>query len=199
MHEAIQCEELSDRYTEFWIYRSLVPSLVPDDFNRGPFVVGHGHLDRSAILVNDNFELTGVINWEWSMTEPLQVAAIIPPFLAHIPNFDPGSELCRQFYGHYINALKAYERHFRSIQLPGTKLAPVISDLVRHGVIFQFIGSVARCADLDMSESLWMNVFSPTFGEIDRALFMDMFRNAPGVLDEFKRTRAFLQQREVHP
>jgi hypothetical protein len=30
-------------------------------------------------------------------------------------------------------------------------------------------------------------------------LFMGMFRNAPGVLDKFKRTRAFLQQREVHP
>src|SRR5947207_8485080 len=109
IHETIKSTVISDRYVEMWIYRSLVPSLVLDEFNRGPFVLHHGCLNRNAILVDDNFELTGVINWEWSMTVPLQVAAILPPFITKLPiDFDPNSESWIQIHGHYMRALKTY-------------------------------------------------------------------------------------------
>jgi hypothetical protein len=58
LHEATQSSVISRRYIEIWVYRSLIPSLVFDDFNRGPFILGHGNLDRTALLLGDNFELT---------------------------------------------------------------------------------------------------------------------------------------------
>ena len=72
------------------IYRSLVPTLVVDEYNRGPFILDYGWLNKSALLFDENFALTGVINWELSITEPLQVAAILSPFITQLPiNFDP--------------------------------------------------------------------------------------------------------------
>lgn len=199
IHEAIQSTAINDQYVEMWIYRSLIPSLILDEFNCGPFVLGHGYLDRTAVLFGDNFELTGIINWEWSMTEPLQVAAILPPFITGLPiDFDPESELWQQIHGHYVNALKTYEQHFRKVQPTKTEVPPVISNLVRHAVILQHAGFVASGSDGDMTAELWKHLFEPTFGQIDHALFMNIYRNAPGLLEEFKRTRLFLQPREVN-
>ena len=198
IHEAIGSTAMNDRYVEMWIYRSLLPSLVLDEFNRGPFVLSHGRLDRTAVMFDDKFELTGVVNWEWSMTEPLQVAAIPPPFLTELPiDFDPKSKSWQQIYWHYVNALKTYERHFRTIHPTKVEVPPVISDLVQNAGILQYVGLAARGGDGDMSAELWMYLIKPTFGQIDRTLFMNIYRNAPGLLEEYKRTRSFLQQREV--
>lgn len=99
IHKIIGSTAINDRYVETWIYQSLIPSLILDEFNRGPFVLSHDCLDRTAVSFDDKFELTGVIHWEWSMTEPIQAAAIPPPFLRKLPiNFDPKSELWQQMY-----------------------------------------------------------------------------------------------------
>ena len=198
IHEAIQSSTINDRYVEMWVYRSLIPSLVLDEFNRGPFVLGHGYLDRSALLFDDNFELTGVVNWEWSMTEPLQMAAIIPPFLRNLPrSCDTKSELWQQLLGHYINALKTYEKHYRSIRPQKADVPPVIGNLVRNASILQYTAFVAGKSDAEFSNGLWDSLFRPFFGDIDRVSFMNMYGNAPGLVEEFKRTRTFLEHREV--
>jgi len=47
------------------------PSAILGHFNHGPFVLMHGFLDRAAVLFEENYDITGVINWEFTQTEPL--------------------------------------------------------------------------------------------------------------------------------
>ncbi|EPE10441.1 phosphotransferase enzyme family protein [Ophiostoma piceae UAMH 11346] len=46
--------------------------------NHGPFVLNHTDLRWSNIIVNDNFDILGIVDWEWSAVIPLQF--LVPPF-----------------------------------------------------------------------------------------------------------------------
>src|SRR5579862_5486230 len=104
MHRAMASPLPTDQYLELWIYRSLIPGLILDEYNHGPFVLLHGHLDRHACLFNEKYQLTGVIDWEFTHTVPLQIAAARPPFLLLLPI--PRTDQFFQYLGwHYVSRL----------------------------------------------------------------------------------------------
>ncbi|OAQ97618.1 hypothetical protein LLEC1_02681 [Akanthomyces lecanii] len=51
--------------------------LMEPDLNFEPFVLAHGDLRPSNILVSEDFTITGIIDWEWSTTVPRQF--FMPP------------------------------------------------------------------------------------------------------------------------
>ena len=55
-------------------------SCVNEDWDRGPFVLSHGDLRLSNILVeemDDELQIRGIIDWEWASTVPRQF--FLPP------------------------------------------------------------------------------------------------------------------------
>jgi len=193
IHRAITSPVVPSKdYVEMWMYRSLIPGLVLEQYNRGPFVLTHGFLDRWALLFDDNYKLTGVIDWGWSQTEPLQIASLIPPFLMNLPiplYSQEHGNLC----GYYINTLAQYEPFLRNNGMENCKVPPILSHLAREGRLLSDAGLVAKRSDDDMSECLWASIFVPTFGETDRKAILELFTKAPGVIEEHKRTTEFLQ------
>lgn len=143
--------------------------------------------------------MTGVINWDLSSTVPLQAASLFPPFITHLPiDIDPKAEDWLRVSSHYIHALNTYERHFRQLKSSTqTKWAPTISPLLQPPDILRRFAWVAEVSDRDVSVELWEKVFEPMFGRFEKSVFIDIYRKAPGVIEEFERTRAFLQSRKV--
>lgn len=193
LYQAIQSPStLSRDYVDLWIYRSLIPGLVLGEYNRGPFVMVHGFLDRTALLFNDDYELTGIVNWEWSQTEPLQIAALPPPFLANLPIPLEGQEFF-QLRTHYVNALANYEEEFRRNSTEKFKVPPILNHLAREGDTLANAGVITKQTADNLSEFLWRFVIVPTFGMVDPMIIVPLYHNAPGLLAEHKRTAEFLQ------
>lgn len=192
VHRAINSLSTPSRdYVEMWMYRSLIPGLTLGDFNRGPFVLVHGYLDRTALLFNEDYDLTGIVNWEWSQTEPLQIAALPPPFLLNLPIPLEGHESVF-LRTHYANALDNYEKEFR--RSPGEKytVPPILSHLAREGHLLANAGLVAKQTADDLSDLLWRFIIVPTFGSVDRKILLELFTNAPGLWTEHRRTAEFV-------
>jgi hypothetical protein len=194
LHEATRSTDMTEQLVDVWIYRSIIPSLIPDEFNHGPFFLGHSSLDRTAVLFNDQFQLTGIINWGFSVIEPVQLAALLPAFFKALPiNYEMEPDWWPRMTLHYAKALKKYELQIRQ-QKQKTNDQPFLGDLTEAPSILQnacyfLFGPVS----IDNTDDVWQYIIQPTFGGVERAALMDIYRNAHGLLEEFKRTRLFLQ------
>jgi hypothetical protein len=201
--EAINSTTLTDRFVEMWIYRSLVPSLIFDDFNRGPFYLNHGSLDRTAVLFDEKFDLTGVINWQWSMTEPIQMIARPPPFFIALPvlSSDPKAEneFRNQLWIWFLDALRREEKEVsrRRSRSHDKKMQPLLADFMENSTLLRDVSAVAAPIDVDLSPGFFTHIIEPIFGQLDKESFLKIYRNAPGLLEEFNRIRTFISQREV--
>ena len=69
------------KYIARWYMRSLAPQFVSAEFDHGPFILMHGDLTQQNILVDDDYNISGVIDWEWSILLPLQLFLTPPPAL----------------------------------------------------------------------------------------------------------------------
>ncbi|KAI9827433.1 MAG: hypothetical protein M1832_004782 [Thelocarpon impressellum] len=58
-------------------YRRILLGWVLPEHNHGPFVLMHGDLRPSNIIIDEDFNIRAIIDWEWSRTVPLQF--FIPP------------------------------------------------------------------------------------------------------------------------
>jgi hypothetical protein len=193
IYEARGSLEMSDAWVEMWIYRSMIPSLVPDEFNRGPFVLGHGNLDRAAVLFDDDFRLSGIINWGFSVTEPFQMASFLPPFFVGLPmENEAGVNLTGEIVACYAVTLRKYEREL--CQKSQNYDRPLLADLMGTPKILRNVGYFLTGSDiLQNTAGIWENIIQPSFGGIDRASLLNLYRHAPGLLDEFMRTRLLLE------
>lgn len=196
LHEAIGSNVpnlMHEHFVEWWIYRSMLPSLVYEKADRGPFVMGHGMLNQKAVLFDDEFNLSGVINWEYSLIEPLQLCATYPPVLLELTN--GGSKL---HVDTYITSLRKYEQEFREKKEQKNDIAPHIDYLLKRVSTLHNVAVYSGFPRLYSTAGLWEFVFQPNFGAIDKASFLKIYGNAPGLLEEFKRMRVFLESKEVN-
>ncbi|KAI9768887.1 MAG: hypothetical protein M1839_003864 [Geoglossum umbratile] len=58
-------------------FRSLVVDWVDPTYNHGPFVLMHGDLRPSNIIVDKSLTIVGIVGWDWSGTVPVQL--LVPP------------------------------------------------------------------------------------------------------------------------
>ncbi|OAX78043.1 hypothetical protein ACJ72_07653, partial [Emergomyces africanus] len=74
--------ELDARAYLYGLYnsRQFLMQWVQPEHNHGPFVLMHGDLRSSNILVDDDLNIVSVLDWEWSHTIPLQMF-LPPPWL----------------------------------------------------------------------------------------------------------------------
>lgn len=79
----IQAEHSGDKewMTSAWILEQALPSMIIEDFIHGPFPLCHVDLHYENILIDDDFNITGIIDWSHSQTVPLERFLISPEFV----------------------------------------------------------------------------------------------------------------------
>ncbi|KAL1960300.1 hypothetical protein VTO42DRAFT_8260 [Malbranchea cinnamomea] len=81
---------------DYLIQRALVPAYVVPEFDDTPWVVMHGNLRYDSILVDEDYNIRGIIGWHLTFAYPLQKAATFPFLFENIPGSTPpagGEEL----------------------------------------------------------------------------------------------------------
>ena len=139
----------------------MLPSLVYDAANRGPFVLGHGMLNRNAVLFDDEFNLNGVVNWEYSMIEPLQLCLGCPPWMQNLPE-----EGVKLRYDTYFTSLRKYEQEFRAKKEQKNDITPVLDYILKHASTLQHVAVYSGFPFLYYAAELWEFVFQPNFGAV---------------------------------
>ncbi|RDL39360.1 uncharacterized protein BP5553_03700 [Venustampulla echinocandica] len=66
--------------TAAWILEQALPAMVVEEYVRGPFPLCHMDLHYGNILVDDDYNITGIIDWSDAQTVPLERFIITPEF-----------------------------------------------------------------------------------------------------------------------
>ncbi|KAK5988873.1 hypothetical protein PT974_10370 [Cladobotryum mycophilum] len=53
--------------------KGLIPEFIDSRSDKGPFLLMHPDLRVNNIIVDENFHIQGIIDWEWTGTVPLQM------------------------------------------------------------------------------------------------------------------------------
>jgi hypothetical protein len=75
---AEDAEEMQDVYSAL---NSLIPLLYPPSASNEPATLYHHDLSSNNILVNDQGDLTGIVDWECVVASPLWLSCQLPTFL----------------------------------------------------------------------------------------------------------------------
>src|SRR5437588_10776973 len=67
--------------TAAWILEQALPSMVAEEHIHGPFPLGHLDWHYGNMLVDDDFNITGIIDWSDAQTVPLERFIISPEFV----------------------------------------------------------------------------------------------------------------------
>ena len=171
-------------------------SSIVNDFDSGPFMLKHGFLKRDNVFFDRKLQLSAVINWEWSRVVPAQAMAAPPPFVAAPPyKLEKPRDLdwYRRIRFDYIQALPNLESQFNKDQ----KSPPILFELNKNAMRTLGIEKVLTGGQSYLASAFWVEIFEPIFGNIDKAKFIEFYKNAPGVMDEFKRMKIFISVKEV--
>ena len=81
-NRTIKSEHAGDKewMTAVWILEQALPSMIIEDFLHGPFPLCHIDLHYNNILIDDDFNITGIIDWSDSQTVPLEQFLTSPEF-----------------------------------------------------------------------------------------------------------------------
>ncbi len=81
-NRTITSEHAGDKewMTAAWVLEQALPSMIIEDFLHGPFPLCHIDLHYNNILIDDDFNITGIIDWSDSQTVPLEQFLISPEF-----------------------------------------------------------------------------------------------------------------------
>ncbi|KAG6117969.1 hypothetical protein E4U12_001310 [Claviceps purpurea] len=64
-----------------WILKEATPHIITEDRLHGPFPLCHFDLHFGNLLFDDEYNLTGVIDWSGAATAPLERLAVSPEFI----------------------------------------------------------------------------------------------------------------------
>ncbi|KAI1935948.1 hypothetical protein LOZ66_004865 [Ophidiomyces ophidiicola] len=103
---------------------------VKTDYNHGPFILMHGDLRSSNILVDDRLNIMSVLDWEWSHTIPVQMF-VPPPWLTGLELLGVLDGINRLIYETCVDVFKSemwsleFERHSKAISTAELRLSTV--------------------------------------------------------------------------
>lgn len=67
--------------TACWVLKTAISHIIIEDRLHGPFPLCHFDLHYGNLLFDDEFNLTGVIDWSLTATAPLERLAVSPEFI----------------------------------------------------------------------------------------------------------------------
>ncbi len=71
------------------IQRSIIPEFVVSQYDNAPWVLMHGDLHSGNLIVDEDLNLKGIVDWDFTFAMPLQKAASWPKLLQYIPGAVP--------------------------------------------------------------------------------------------------------------
>ncbi|KAJ5567163.1 hypothetical protein N7535_006469 [Penicillium sp. DV-2018c] len=74
--------------TDYLIMRSMIPEYAAEFDKYIGVGFAHGDLNAFNVMINDDFNLTGVIDWDWMYVAPLPAVIHHPWFIADIPGWN---------------------------------------------------------------------------------------------------------------
>ncbi|KAI9803260.1 MAG: hypothetical protein M1825_002051 [Sarcosagium campestre] len=67
--------------TAAWILEQALPSMISEAHMRGPFPLCHMDLHYNNVLIDDAFNITGVVDWSDAQTAPVERFVVSPEFV----------------------------------------------------------------------------------------------------------------------
>ncbi|KAF5136338.1 hypothetical protein E5D57_000098 [Metarhizium anisopliae] len=67
--------------TACWVLKTAISHIIIEDRLRGPFPLCHFDLHYGKLLFDDEYNLTGVLDWSLTATAPLKRLAVSPEFI----------------------------------------------------------------------------------------------------------------------
>jgi hypothetical protein len=117
-----------DWATACWILKQALPAMITQNNIHGPFPLCHLDLHFNNILLDDNYNITGIIDWSEAQTVPLERYAISPEFVTFPGLTAEENEPIKAFCALFVKALKNRERIGPQDNI--SKQSPMLSDIV---------------------------------------------------------------------
>ena len=118
------------------------------------------------------------------MGAPLPFVAV-PPYKLEKPR---DLDWYRRIRFDYRQALPNLESQFNKDE----KSPPVLFELNKNATGTLGIEKVLTGGESYVASAFWVEIFEPIFGNINKAELFEFYKNAPGVMDEFKRMKKFI-------
>lgn len=106
-----------DRRTAAWVLKGAVNHIILEDRVRGPFPLCHHDLHYANILIDENFNITGVIDWSEVQTAPLEQLGICCEIRTFPGRDDDFNRPIVEFGKLVIDSLKRLEQEAQPAQL----------------------------------------------------------------------------------
>lgn len=142
------CTHAVDHYlTHLWRL-DQIPNLIKNATHGSSFYIKHCDDKGDHILVDDNFNITGIIDWEWASTECAQLAFSAPCMMWPVAEFYDGS-----------NILSTEEREFAAMfqQRGREDLARIVLEGRKYQRFLFFLGGSVS-ADREEFEALFQGL-----------------------------------------
>ncbi|KAK3293768.1 kinase-like domain-containing protein [Chaetomium fimeti] len=134
-----------------WVLKTAVPHIIIEARLRGPFPLCHLDLHHGNLLFDDDYNLTGVIDWSQAQTVPLERLVVSPEFVT----FPAGSEENNK---KIIGFKELVREHLQHLEEAGRD--PIQSSEASQPFLSQFFGSrhaeiTHRCTYSRPHRALW--------------------------------------------
>ena len=143
-----------------WILEQAIPSMIIDNYIHGPFPICHMDFHYGNILIDNDFNITGIIDWSDAQTVPLERFTITPEFATFPGLSAEGNEPGITFRRKFAAALKKREIATMTggVEAPGDLPSPSssLSSLSPPSSSLHFISDI-------IDTPLWEIVYRSTY------------------------------------
>lgn len=107
-----------DWLTACWVLKSALDHIIIEDRLRGPFPLCHLDLHFGNMLFDDDFNLTGIIDWSSAQAAPLEQLSVSPEFMIFPSLSEEENRPTIEFKNLVIQALEKMEKERDTAELP---------------------------------------------------------------------------------
>lgn len=158
LDKAVRVEHLDDEDWPEWskacrVFRDAIPSLIISKYERGPFPLHHLDFHYNNILLDDEFNITGILDWSGAQTVPVEQFLVSPEFITFPGRAERSEEINRSI----IEFRDMFVKTWREIETGPLLTSPLAISDVASWVIPEL---VYRCLLVISSPSRLAVIFA---------------------------------------
>lgn len=114
MNKAVRAEHANDQDWSAWstacqVLTDSIASFLTRKYRRGPFPLCHRDFHYGNILLDNEFNITGVLDWSGAQTVPVEQFAVCPEFITLPGLSEEGNRPIMDFRAMFVKAWKEME------------------------------------------------------------------------------------------
>ncbi|EGX94776.1 Protein kinase-like domain [Cordyceps militaris CM01] len=135
--------------TACWVLKSAMAQIIVQDRVHGPFLLCHFDLHYGNLLFDDEYNLTGVLDWSGAGTAPLERLAVSPEWITFPGITDEQNQVILDFR-------EAVRDHLRHLEAQSPHLAPAGSKTMLLAILGTRRSDIThRCTYSFPHRALW--------------------------------------------